>query len=66
MVLVKVLVVNLAVNHPRSSPSASPLTLIEVAQVGIVTETADEVEAVLAYAIAECAVGEECVSHYEM
>jgi len=42
--LVKVLVVYLAVNYPGPSPFARPLSLIEVVQAGIITETADEME----------------------
>ena len=64
--LVKALVVNLAVNDPRPPPLARPLPFIEVAQVGIVTETADKMEAVLADASVEGSILEESVCNDEM
>ena len=41
-------IVNLPVNHLGSPRLSCPLALIEIAEVGIVTETTDEVEAVFA------------------
>ena len=59
-------IVDLPVNHPRSSPLAGLLALVEIAEMGIVTQTADEMEAVFAYTVMEGSVREERVSHDEM
>ena len=63
---IKVFVVNLAVNHSGPSPLTRLLSFIEVAQVGIVTETADEMEAILTDAVVEGTVREESVCHDEV
>ncbi len=60
------LVVNLAVNHPRPPDLARPLSFIEVAQVGIITETADKMETVLTDAFVEGAIREESVCNDKM
>ena len=64
--LVKMLAVNLAVYHLGPSPLAGPPAFIEIAEVGIVTEAADKMKAVLSDSLVECAVREERVSHYQV
>ena len=59
-------IVNLPVNHLGSPRLSCPLALIEIAEVGIVTETTDEVEAVFADTIVEGAVRKECICHDKM
>ena len=60
---VEFLQVYLAVNRLGPSPLATSLSLVQIAQVGIVAETADEMEAVLMDAVIESTCGEECVGN---
>ena len=63
---VEFLQVYLPVNHLGSSPLATPLSLVQIAQVGIVAKTADEMEAVLMDAVIKSTCGEECVGNDEV
>ena len=58
-------VVYLAVDDLWPSPLSRSPTFVEIAEVCVVTEAADEMETVFPDAIAEGPVGEECVIHYE-
>ena len=60
------IVVYLAIDNHEPSPLSRPPAFVEIAEMCVDTEAADEMETVFPDAIAEGPVGEECVNYDEM